>query len=268
MSAPIVFDFHAILIALIILTGAIWVSDVVFFRPRRMLGVAAAEALLNPPKQPAIVDYARSFFPVILVVLLIRSFLFEPFRIPSHSMMPTLLDGDFIFTNKFAYGLRLPVLNTRIIKVGEPERGDVVVFRLPVAPETNYIKRVVGLPGDVIKIQGERIYVNDELVPMQPKGIYSGPNHDRALLAEEQLDQVQHQIILLESGKQSSERVYRVPDGHFFFLGDNRDNSLDSRFPNVGFVPEVNLVGKAVRIWFSWNGSGFPAWGRIGQAVK
>src|SRR5512139_334052 len=134
-------DFALILVIATFVTGVIWVFDVWVLKPKRPA---------NAP-EPAVVDYARSFFPVILLVLLIRSFLFEPFRIPSDSMMPTLLDGDFIFVSKFAYGLRLPVLNSKFVKIGEPQHGDVVVFRLPSDPSVNYIKRVVGLPGDVVE---------------------------------------------------------------------------------------------------------------------
>jgi signal peptidase I len=252
-----IFDFAFFLVLATFVTGIIWAFDVAAFRRHR-----APDA-----KEPIVVEYARSFFPVILVVLVIRSFLFEPFRIPSDSMMPTLLDGDFIFVNKFSYGLRLPVLNTRFIDVGEPERGDVVVFRKPTEPGTNYIKRLVGLPGDMVEVRGKRVYVNGNLVPMQVKGIYRGHGHDGAFLGAEQLDTHKHQVLYIP-GRQSREGVYRVPDGHFFFLGDNRDNSQDSRFSDVGFVPEGNLVGKAVRIWFNWDGPGGPIWSRIGQAIR
>ena len=139
-----IFDFSFVLVAATLVTGLIWAVDAWAFKPRRLAAAGSAA----PPKEPVVVEYARSFFPIILIVLLIRSFLFEPFRIPSDSMMPTLLDGDFIFVNKFRYGLRLPVLNTEFADLGEPQRGDVVVFRLPSDPSTNYIKRLVGLPGD------------------------------------------------------------------------------------------------------------------------
>ncbi len=259
-----IFDFAFFLVLATFLTGILWGLDVLLFRPRRL---RAAAALGEPPKEPIVVEYARSFFPVILVVLLIRSFLFEPFRIPSDSMMPTLLDGDFIFVNKFSYGLRLPVLNLRFIDIGEPHRGDVVVFRKPTEPGTNYIKRLVGLPGDTVEVRGKRVYVNNQLVAMQVKGIYRGHNHDGAFLGEEKLDGVDHKVLYIP-GRQSREGVYQVPKDHFFFLGDNRDNSQDSRFADVGFVPERNLVGKAVRIWFNWDGPGGPIWSRIGQAIR
>ena len=165
-----VFDFSFVLVVATAVTGLIWAADARYFRPRRLrprgAGGRAAVA------EPVVVEYARSFFPIILVVLLIRSFLFEPFRIPSDSMMPTLLDGDFIFVNKFTYGLRLPVLNTKIVALGEPHRGDVVVFRLPSDPSTNYIKRLVGLPGDHIVVRDKRVYVNGALQEVKLDGLF------------------------------------------------------------------------------------------------
>ncbi len=269
-----IFDFAFFLVAATVLTGAIWGVDVVFFRPRRVRAAAAtggtpisAEPGRNAVKEPVVVEYARSFFPVIALVLVIRSFLFEPFRIPSDSMMPTLLDGDFIFVSKFIYGLRLPVLNTRIVDIGEPHRGDVVVFRKPSDPGTNYIKRLVGLPGDKVEVRGKRVFINGAEVAMQVQGIYRGHGHDGAFLGEEQLGASQHEVLYIP-GRQSREGVYEVPAGHYFFLGDNRDNSQDSRYADVGFVPEGNLVGKAVRIWFNWDGPGGPIWGRLGQAIQ
>ncbi|MGH8184991.1 MAG: signal peptidase I, partial [Steroidobacteraceae bacterium] len=142
-----VFDFSFILVAATALTGVIWGIDSLLFKARRVAAARARGIAPENVREPIVVEYARSFFPVILIVLVIRSFLFEPFRIPSDSMMPTLLDGDFIFVNKFAYGLRLPVINTKVVAIGAPERGDVIVFRLPSDPSTNYIKRLVGLPG-------------------------------------------------------------------------------------------------------------------------
>ena len=208
-----------------------------------------------------IVEYARSFFPIILIVLLIRSFLFEPFRIPSDSMMPTLLDGDFIFVNKFTYGLRLPVLNTEIVDLGEPQRGDVVVFRLPSDPSTNYIKRLVGLPGDHIIVRDKRVYVNGEPQPVQLDGDlrairrHAGRADRRSSGSAPRAPRALHPRA---TRRWTSNDV--VPEGHFFFMGDNRDNSRDSRFPEVGFVPAGNVVGKAVRIWLNWNLPNAPIW--------
>ncbi len=165
-----VFDFTFLLVLASLLTGAIWAIDSRFFKPARVAATPPGAA----PREPVLVEYARSFFPIVLIVLLIRSFLFEPFRIPSDSMMPTLLDGDFIFVNKFTYGLRAPVLNTEFVALGEPQRGDVVVFRLPADPATNYIKRLVGLPGDRIAVRDKRVYLNGELLELRLDGRYPG----------------------------------------------------------------------------------------------
>lgn len=251
-----VFDFALLLVILTFLTGAIWAIDVWVLKGKR-----AAEAA-----EPVVVEYARSFFPVILLVLLIRSFLFEPFRIPSDSMMPTLLDGDFIFVNKFAYGLRLPVLNTRVVDLGSPRRGDVVVFRKPSDPSTNYIKRLVGLPGDTIEVREKRVYVNGTMLPVEIDGVYEGHRHDGARIGIERIGTLEHRVLFLP-GRDSREGTYVVPAAHYFFMGDNRDNSQDSRYEGVGFVPETNLVGKAVRIWFNWDGPDGPIWSRIGDAI-
>jgi len=251
-----VFDFALLLVILTFLTGAIWAIDAWVLKPKRPVGAT----------EPVTVEYARSFFPVILLVLLIRSFLFEPFRIPSDSMMPTLLDGDFIFVNKFAYGLRLPVLNTRIVDLGSPQRGDVVVFRKPSDQSTNYIKRLVGLPGDTIEVREKRVYVNGNPLPVEIDGFYQGHGHDGTRIAIERIGEVEHRV-LYWPGRDSREGIYVVPAGHFFFMGDNRDNSQDSRYEGVGFVPEGNLVGKAVRIWFNWDGPKGPIWSRIGDAI-
>src|SRR5581483_6699057 len=157
-------DFSAVLLGITVVTGLAWAVDVAVLRRRR---VAAAQAAGKDPTsipEPGTVDYARSFFPVALVVLLLRAFVFEPFRIPSDSMMPTLLDGDFIIVSKFSYGLRLPVLNRKFLALGEPQRGDVVVFRYPVDPSVNFIKRLVGLPGDHVEVENDRITINGKPV--------------------------------------------------------------------------------------------------------
>src|SRR5262245_34146101 len=166
-------DFSAVLLLITVVTGLIWWFDVLFLRRRRASAALQAGKEPSAVNEPGTVDYARSFFPVALVVLVLRSFIFEPFRIPSDSMMPTLLDGDFIIVNKYAYGLRWPVLNTRFIEVGEPQRGDVVVFRFPLDPSTNYIKRLVGLPGDTVQVKDDRLYVNGKAVPFDVTGAYN-----------------------------------------------------------------------------------------------
>jgi len=258
-------DFALILVIATGLAGFVWLVDALFFRRRRAARIAAG-SIAN---EPIGVEYARSFFPVLLLVLLLRSFLFEPFRIPSGSMMPTLLEGDFIFVNKFAYGLRLPVLNSKIVEIGEPERGDVVVFRLPSDESVNYIKRIVGLPGDVIDYDASRalLTINGEPVATEKVGDYA--EEPGKILVLEELGDATHELLLQANGAGGPGDVYRVPEGHYFMMGDNRNNSQDSRFPPVGFVPEENLVGRAVRIWMSWRApsEGGPRWGRIGQVV-
>jgi signal peptidase I len=261
----LVFDFSFFLVLAALVTGLVWFVDARFFRPGRL---AASGSAAGAAPEPIVVEYARSFFPIILLVLVIRSFLYEPFRIPSDSMMPTLLDGDFIFVNKFTYGLRLPVLNTEIVPLGEPQRGDVVVFRLPSDPSTNYIKRLVGMPGDHVVVREKRVYINDVLQEVQLDG-YSEPygSTPRAQIGLETLGDRQHRTLYIEE-RPSYDFDDVVPAGHFFFMGDNRDNSRDSRFPEVGYVPEGHVVGKAVRIWLNWNLPNAPLWERIGLAIR
>jgi signal peptidase I len=261
----LVFDFSFFLVLAVLVTGLVWFVDARFFRPRRL---ASSGSAAGSAPEPVVVEYARSFFPIILLVLVIRSFLYEPFRIPSDSMMPTLLDGDFIFVNKFTYGLRLPVLNTEIVSLGEPQRGDVVVFRLPSDPATNYIKRLVGLPGDHVVVREKRVYINDVLQDVQLDG-YSEPygSTPRAQIGLETLGDRQHRTLYIDE-RPSYDFDDVVPAGHFFFMGDNRDNSRDSRFPEVGYVPADNVVGRAVRIWLNWNLPNAPLWERIGQAIR
>jgi len=261
-----IFDFSFILVAATVLTGVIWGVDSWLFKPQRVAAVTAIGGAPDSVREPVVVEYARSFFPVILIVLLIRSFLFEPFRIPSDSMMPTLLDGDFIFVNKYAYGLRLPVINSKVVAVNSPQRGDVIVFRLPSDPSTNYIKRLVGLPGDHIVVRDRQLFVNGERMPMRLDGVYQGHGHTGARIGFEQLGTAEHEVLYLMD-RYTRDYEQTVPEGHFFFMGDNRDNSRDSRFPEVGFVPERNLVGKAVRIWLNWDWPDAPQWSRIGDPI-
>ena len=258
-------DFALVLVVLTAITGLIWLLDAALLQRARRRKAAGGRSA----KDPVLVEYAKSFFPILLLVLLLRSFLFEPFRIPSGSMMPTLLEGDFIFVNKFAYGLRLPVINSKFVEVDEPKRGDVVVFRLPSDPSVNYIKRVVGLPGDVIDYdQGsKRLTVNGMPMPVEVLGDYEDDVQYR--LARENLDGVEHSVLLMP-GHVSRGGVYNVPEGHYFVMGDNRDNSRDSRFEGVEFIPEERLVGRAVRIWMNWRNpsQGGPQWNRIGQGIE
>ncbi len=211
-----------------------------------------------------IIEYSRSFFPVLLFVLLIRSFIFEPFRIPSGSMMPTLLQGDYIFVKKYSYGLRWPVIEQKFLELGEPRRGDVVVFRLPSNPSINYIKRVVGLPGDRIIYDNHQLTVNGQQMTQSEH-----PEmrlQDSGLVKIEQLDTRNHAIRISRPNDTSTERVYEVPQGHYFMMGDNRDNSQDSRY--IGAIPETHLVGEAVRIWMHMDGLEWPTWSRIGTKIQ
>lgn len=258
-------DFSLLLVIAVALSGIIYLLDALFWRRQRQQCAQAAEAAthegLDPAshqkllKEPWWVDYARSFFPVLLVVLVVRSFIVEPFQIPSGSMRPTLEVGDFILVNKFAYGLRLPVVHTEILEVAEPERGDVMVFRFPSEPSVNFIKRVVGLPGDRIRYEGKQLYVNGEAVPK--------------IVLEEGPDASPQQVLLEEVMGEADYRVYNnprdpgpqlrsvvVPEGHYFTMGDNRDHSNDSRY--WGFVPEDNIVGRAFAVWMHWDG-GLPS---------
>jgi len=269
-------DFSLMLVVVGALSGVIWALDRAFFARRRTAAAAAAGTPIERVREPIAVEYARSFFPVIILVLVIRSFIFEPFRIPSDSMMPTLFDGDFIFVSKFSYGLCLPVTNTLLVATGTPQRGDVIVFRLPPNPKINYIKRLVGLPGDRIRVdERDQLYVNDVPMKQEPGPTYTGPkqnlpNYEDAPTAYEQLGAKRHLIMFARQGVTAGEWV--VPAGHYFFMGDNRNNSKDSRWQDdpeaPGFVPEQNLVGKAVRIWLNLDTRDGPLWNRIGNAIQ
>jgi signal peptidase I len=272
-------DFPMILVAATLITGLIWAADAVLWAPRRRQQAAARgaaggqvdrgelEAVL---KEPTLVEYSKSFFPVILAVLLLRSFLVEPFRIPSGSMMPTLLVGDFILVNKYEYGIRLPVLNTKVVELGSPRRGDVVVFRFPKDPSIDYIKRVVGVPGDHVEYRNKTLYINGEKVAQIPAGSYigtgSGLSMSGADVRREALGDVEHDILVMMNMRGVPADIV-VPDGHYFVMGDNRDNSNDSRY--WGFVPDENLVGKAFMIWMNWDSAaGGVAWDRIGNSIE
>lgn len=252
-------SFPAIMVTLVFVTGIIWLLDAIFWAPKRD----------KDSKESLIVEYARSFFPIILAVLVIRSFVVEPFRIPSGSMLPTLHVGDFILVNKFAYGIRLPVLNAKVIDIDEPKRGDVVVFRYPKNPEVDYIKRLVGLPGDKVGYFNKTIYINGEAVAQESKqksASLLGLVPDNSELYMETLGQHSHEI-LLDPSRRLVEGEMVVPAGEYFVMGDNRDNSNDSRF--WGTVPEANFVGKAFFIWMSWDwNDGGIVWERLGDSIS
>jgi signal peptidase I len=256
-------DLEEIFSLLLVVAGMILLADWAVSKGRRQRSV---EGLVV--RKPLVVEYARSFFPVILIVLLVRAFVVEPFRIPSASMMPGLVDGDFIFVNKFSYGLRLPVINTKIVSVGQPQRGDVIVFRLPSDPSVHFIKRLVGLPGDHIVVRDNRIAINGVPAPLTPDGVYSGGyGFTGAQLGLERFGAEQH-VVMFAPNRDATDFETVVPAGHYFFMGDNRNDSEDSRFPMVGFVPERNLVGHAVRIWMNWQFPGWPDWRRIGMKIR
>ena len=275
MQSALVFGFFALLVWVVVAFGiepalalASLVTGVVWLAYRLAKGK-------TQDKLPTTVEYARSFFPIFLIVLLLRAFLVEPFRIPSGSMMPTLLVGDFILVNKFTYGLRLPVTKTKLIELGQPERGDIVVFRWPVNPRLDYIKRVVGLPGDRISYRQKTLFINGQPVPIEPVGQYrpegSGMRALGSIEGREQLGDEPHPVLVnplapdfSPSCRFMANREVEVPAGQFLMVGDNRDDSNDGRC--WGFVPEENLVGKAFFIWMSWDWqrSGFLAFSRIG----
>jgi len=252
-------NFPLILFVLMLVTGALYALDVLKFRKLR-----ASNA-----KEPAWVEWGASFFPVILIVFVLRSFLFEPFKIPSGSMIPTLLVGDFILVNKYTYGIRLPVINKKVISINDPQRGDVMVFRYPEDPSLDYIKRVVGLPGDTVTYQNKRLTINGQPVATQKTGDYLHP--ERLYYSEqfiEKLGDVEHRALndadapaFIPDAARFPHRencTYNaagvsctVPPGHYFMMGDNRDNSRDSRA--WGFVPEANIVGKAFFIWLNFS---------------
>jgi len=267
------FDFELLLVLATVISGLIWLVDAQYFAKRREPVPAEGEGGEAKTGEPYLVEFARFLFPVVLIVLVLRSFVAEPFKIPSGSMLPTLEVGDFILVNKFAYGLRLPVGHQRILNLGNPERGDVIVFRYPENPNVDYIKRVIGLPGDEVAYYNKVLYINGEPVPLeQLDGYYR--NHPQALRFEETLGGVKHDI-LINTIASPGDFVVNVPKRHYFVMGDNRDNSRDSRA--WGFVPEENLVGEAFMIWMNWNctfsgmtrwACQMPSWTRIGNLIE
>lgn len=256
-------DFALILTVLTLVTFVFWLVERLVFRKRgrESGGIRKTTETLG------------SLFPVLLLVLVFRSFLFEPFKIPSGSMIPTLWIGDFIVVNKYAYGLRLPVLNSKVVEVGEPERGDIIVFRFPEDERVNYIKRVVGLPGDTISYRDKVLFVNGEEVEQETVGPWVGKGLNRNVPGRnpverlEYLDEDPHHIVVYPERPNGRVQSVSVPAGHYFVMGDNRDQSLDSRA--WGFVPEENLVGRAQRIWMHWDCSrGCVDFSRIGDKIE
>ena len=257
-------NFPLILVLLVFISGIIWLVDSLFFAANRRKANAAipeSEAIADP----VYVEYARSFFPVLFFVLILRSFLVEPFQIPSPSMVPTLQVGDFILVNKYTYGIRLPVIRTKVLDINKPERGDVMVF-FPPHEKRYFIKRVVGLPGDKIDYSNNQLLINGEKVPEE---LLATLPERRPYYQEydEQLGDVNHKIHkLLDSARHSLDTSMVVPEGHYFMMGDNRNNSSDSRV--WGTVPEENIVGKAFAIWMHWEKLfSLPSFNRV-QAIN
>lgn len=252
-------DFAVLLTLATLVTGIGWALNKWVLAPRRREGV--------PPN--AIVDFCQSFFPVIAAVLLLRSFVAEPFRIPSGSMIPTLLVGDFILVNKFAYGLRDPAFHYKFLQNGEPQRGDIVVFRYPQDVRQDYIKRIIGLPGDHLSYRDKRLSINGQEINLQADGAFqvSGGGHSGVIYRMlEDLDGVEHHV-LVDPDMPSGDFEFTVPPGQYYAMGDNRDGSSDSRV--WGTVPEKNLVGKAFFIWMSWDGADKRVnFSRIGTVLK
>lgn len=286
-------DFALILTVAVLVAGVIWGGDALLFRPARCrkandvenairsrladvaeghspppasdIDSAVQDARTREMREPVLVEYAHSFFPVLFVVWALRSFLVEPFTIPSGSMLPTLQVGDYILVNKFSYGLRLPVLGTEVIPVSRPERGDIMVFKYPEQPRINFIKRVVGVPGDAVRVSDGRVWVNGVQLPREQVALPEGESWE--LYFRETSGDVSH-MIRHEAGRESlsPEREWKVPEGSYFMLGDNRDNSRDSRF--WGFVPDRYIVGKAFFVWMhkkpGWH---LPVFERNGKVI-
>ncbi len=284
-----ILNFAAVLLIFTVITGVIWCWDLIRGKRLQPAGAANDGAIPGsanadlPKAEPAWLEIAKSFFPVILIVFLVRSFLVEPFKIPSGSMIPTLLIGDFILVNKFTYGIRLPVVNKKIVALNEPQRGDVMVFRYPEDVSIDYIKRIVGVPGDKIEYRNKRLTINGKPAPTEEAGDYldieSDLNYQNLKLQTEELGAHAHRTIQnpnvpaihLGSVQSFPHRdnciigeeglSCTVPPGHYFMMGDNRDNSKDSRY--WGFVPDENIVGKAFMIWWHWG-----KFSRVGQSIN
>lgn len=259
------FNFELILFYATLITGVIALFDVLFLaRRRKKKGIT---------KLPMLSDYAISFFPVLLIVFLLRSFLYEPFRIPSGSLEPTLLVGDFILVNKFDYGIRLPVIHKLVYPIGEVQRGDVVVFRYPPQPSKDYIKRIVGVPGDQISYVNKVLYVNGKEAPQETVGSAIDHGDDGStwdvLKKQENFFGIKHFIYQIPGKSDEDIHDLVVPPGYYFGMGDNRDDSADSRY--WGFIPAENIIGKANAVWMSWDSDADwlhkIRWNRLGTVI-
>jgi len=258
-------DFSLVLFTLAVITGLIWLVDILLFAKKR--AAAQADSVdQEESKEPIVLEYAKFLFPVVLIVFLLRGFIAEPFRIPSGSMLPTLEVGDFILVNKFAYGVRVPVWNQKIFGSSTPERGDVVVFRYPEDPSIDYIKRIIGVPGDEVAYYNKVIYINGKEMPQSEMGKYQQDgSYVQYTRYTENLKAVTHDV-LKTNNVGAGDFVIKVPANRYFAMGDNRDNSRDSRV--WGFVPDENLVGEAFLIWMNWSSEGGLKWKRLGSVIE
>ncbi|MDR1057108.1 MAG: signal peptidase I [Coxiellaceae bacterium] len=256
----IAFDVPCVLTFLILITGLISLFDVILLSRKRSLD----------EKMPIIIEYARSFFPILLLVLLIRSFIIQPYHVPTGSLVPTVLPGDFIVVKQYSYGLRIPVLNTKILNVGEPQRGDIVLFRYPHDLNTLYVKRVIGLPGDHVVYRNKVLTINNVRMWQMPMEIDVDIESGFITPAQvrlENLEKVTHKIFIKPGYKELEAIDVVVPQDSYFVMGDNRDSSKDSR--EWGFVPEANLIGKAFGVWMSWDPEKKSIrWPRIGKKIE
>lgn len=253
------FNFELILFYAVVISGVISLFDILFLAKKR-----------HAKKMPIIIDYARSFFPVLLLVFLLRSFLYEPFRIPSGSLKPTLNVGDFILVNKFDYGIRLPVIHKKLYATGEPKRGDIMVFRCPYNPSVDFIKRVIGVAGDHISYINKTLYVNGQKASQQfVKNTIDRDDSGmdvRVVEKQEDFFGIKHAIYQAQEHPDDDVKDIVVPQGMYFVMGDNRDASADSRY--WGFVPDENIVGRARLVWMSWDGYNYNIrWNRIGKSI-
>ncbi len=273
-------DFPLILVILVFGSGLIWLLDAIFLAPGRRRVLAqlqgqypqwqeegSSQAIkyqaraADSAREPVVVEYAKSFFPVLLVVFVLRSFLVEPFQIPSSSMVPTLEVGDYILVNKYTFGIRLPVVRTKVMALNEPQRGDVMVFFPPHMNDTYFIKRVVGLPGDTISYRNKQLFVNGQEVPQEMLAVVP-EGASRYRMGLETLGEARH-LVQEDESRPSRDFSVRVKPGHYFMMGDNRDNSSDSRV--WGQVPEKDIVGKAFAVWMHWDSFlSIPSFDRVG----
>ncbi len=255
------FDLPFYLTLLTLVTGGLSLCDILVFSKK--------EGAKNKVWM-IIFEYARSFFPVFLLVLCVRSFLIQPYRVPTGSLAPTVLPGDFIVVNQYAYGLRLPVPNIKALNVGTPQRGDLALFRYPENPKILFIKRVIGLPGDHIVYRGKTLIINDKIIPQKSLGIALDVESGftaSVQMKEEDLEGVVHKIYIRPGHKEFENVDIYVPPDSYFMMGDNRDSSNDGR--EWGFVPDKNLIGKAIGVWMSWDAENYKIrWDRIGNKLR